>query len=239
MTILHVTDLHFEKRWFHWLLDQAPPHDLLVVSGDLLDLSSPTPQRKQIGWVLDWLNACPGPVSLCSGNHDLEWYDAAERWTPAYWLRDRANPLVWSDGQQLTFDGLTLLNVGCTTRPKGGAADVWVVHAPPTGTLVSTRNIGLEGGDPALVGAVRRYTPRLVLSGHVHHPVQWHDASDATLYLNPGRHDGAAFPNHILVDPTTLACQLHTVDGVDSIGYARVAAEPDASPEPQVLTPAA
>jgi predicted phosphodiesterase len=199
MTILHVTDFHFNKRWFDWLLHRAPAHDLVALSGDLLDLAVATPQRRQIEWVSSWLNDFPRPLALCSGNHDLEWDGEAERWTPAYWLRDIANPHVWTDGQRVALNGLSFLNIGATTRPKGGEADVWVVHAPPSKTLVATRSDGADAGDIDLVSPARRYAPRLVLSGHVHSPMHWREQRDGTLFLNPGCTPGAPFPNHILV----------------------------------------
>ncbi len=207
MTILHVTDFHFNKRWFNWLPDNAPPHDLLVMSGDMLNLSDATSHRKQIDWVSDWINDYPRPMCVCSGSHDLEWDAVAECWTPAYWLRQLEKPNVWIDGQRVTLDGLSVLNISCTTRPKGGNADIWVVHAPPTNTLVATRTGGRDAGDPDLVNAVRRHTPRVVLSGHVHDPLRWCEQKDATLYLNPGRTPNAAFPNHILLQTEDMSCQ--------------------------------
>jgi Icc-related predicted phosphoesterase len=208
MTILHVSDFHFNKRWFDWLLHRAPAHDLTVLSGDMLDLSVATPQRRQIEWVSGWLAAFPRPIAVCSGNHDLEWDSAAERWMPAYWLRDIDNSRVWTDGQRVELDGLSILNIGATTRPKGGVADVWVVHAPPSRTLVATRADGADAGDRDLVAAARRYAPRLVLSGHVHAPLHWREQRDATLFLNPGRNPAAPFPNHILVRTDRMSSQL-------------------------------
>lgn len=216
MTILHVTDFHFNKRWFDWLLHRAPAHDLVVMSGDMLDLAVATPQRRQIEWVSDWLNDFPRPISVCSGNHDLEWDSEAERWMPAYWLRDIVNPHVWTDGQRVTLDGLSFLNLGASTRPKGGKADVWVVHAPPSKTLVATRPNGADAGDPDLVAAVRRYAPRLVLSGHVHTPLHWRERCDATLFLNPGRSTDGCIPNHILVRTDEMSCQLITAPRGDA-----------------------
>lgn len=207
MTILHLADFHFNPRWFHWLLHRAPAHDLVVLSGDLLDLVIATPQRRQIAWVSDWLNDFPRPIAVCSGNHDLEWDSEAERWTPAYWLRDIENPHVWTDGQRVALNGLSILNIGATTRPKGGRADVWVVHAPPSKTLVATRTNGADAGDRDLVAAVRRDAPRLVLSGHVHAPLHWREQRDDTLFLNPGRNPDAPFPNHILVRTDDLSAR--------------------------------
>jgi predicted phosphodiesterase len=210
MTILHVSDFHYNKRWFDWLLHRAPAHDLAVMSGDMLDVASATPHRKQIAWVSDWLDAYPRPLSLCSGNHDLEWDDRTERWTPPYWLRDLSNPLVRTDGERVDLNGLSLLNIGCATRPKGARADIWVVHAPPTGTYVAARVGGGTGGDPDLVAPVRRYAPRLVLSGHVHSPLHWRDHAGTTLFLNPGRKAGADFPNHILIDTGRMSYRFVT-----------------------------
>lgn len=210
MTILHVSDFHFNKRWFDWLLHAAPAHDLVVMSGDMLDLSAATPQRRQIEWVSNWFNDFPRPISVCSGNHDLEWDSAAERWTPAYWLRDIANEHVWIDGQRVVLDGLSILNIGATTRPKGGEADVWVVHAPPSKTLVATRSDGADSGDIDLIGPARRYAPRLMLSGHVHSPIHWREHRDGTLFINPGRNLGAEYPNHVIVRTDEMTSQLFT-----------------------------
>lgn len=215
MILLHVTDFHFNKRWFDWLLHRAPPHDLVVMSGDMLDLTIATPQQKQIEWVSAWLNDFPRPLVVCSGNHDLEWDSAHARWTPAYWLRDIVNPLVWTDGQRVRFDGLSILSIGATTRPKGSPAHVWVVHAPPTGTLVATRTNGDDAGDPDLISPVRRYAPRLVLSGHVHLPLSWQAHGDRTLFLNPGCNPEAPFPNHILVRTDHMSSQLITAPRED------------------------
>jgi Icc-related predicted phosphoesterase len=211
MTILHVTDFHFNKRWFDWLLHRAPPHDLTVMTGDMLNLADATPQRKQIAWVRDWIDAYPRLMCLCSGNHDLEWDAEFERWTPAYWLREIGNANVWTDGQRVELNGVSILNIGCTTRPKGGEADIWVVHAAPNNTLVTARATGGDGGDPDLGEPVRRYAPRLVLSGHVHDPMHWREHHEPTTYLNPGRAADALFPNHILVRTDRLTCQFEAV----------------------------
>jgi Icc-related predicted phosphoesterase len=213
MTILHVTDFHFNKHWFNWLLHHAPAHDLVVMSGDLLDLAAATPHRRQIAWVSDWLNDFPRALCVCSGNHDLEWDSEAERWTPAYWLRDLTNPKVWADGQRVELNGVSLLNIGVTTKPKGGEADIWVVHAAPSDSLVATRANGAAGGDPDLVAPARRHAPRLVLSGHVHSPLSWRERRNSTLFLNPGRSADSPFPNHILVRTDRMTSQLVTAGG--------------------------
>lgn len=213
MTILHVTDFHFNKAWFCWLLEAAPPHDLLVLSGDLLDQAAATSPRDQARWVAAWAQDYAAPLCLCSGNHDLQWDARAAAWSPAYWLRELANHRTWVDGQRFTFDGLRFLPIGCTTKPKGGPdADIWVVHAPPSQTSVARRASGREGGDPELLASCRRHQPVMVLSGHVHDAVQWHDYDGRTLCLNPGRHANAGVPPHILIDTVDLTCRRITAD---------------------------
>ena len=230
MTILHVSDFHFNKRWFDWLLHRAPARNLVVMSGDMLDLSAAAPHGRQIQWVSDWLNDFPRPISVCSGNHDLEWDSAADRWTPAYWLRRIDNPNVWTDGQRITLNRLSILNIGATTQPKGGDADVWVVHAPPSQTAVALRANGVDAGDPDLVAATSRYSPRLVLSGHVHNALRWREYRAGTLFLNPGYDPDAAFPNHILVQPDRLSSRLIT-----AARASEQAPAPGAEPEHAVL----
>jgi len=216
MTILHVTDFHFNRRWFNWLLSTAGTHDVVVMSGDMLDLSVATPARRQIEWVSDWLDEFPSPLFVCSGNHDLEWNSESEHWAPAYWLRDVTNPHVFTDGQRVRLDGLNFLSLGVTMRPKGGEADVWVVHAAPRGTLVTKRANGADAGDPDLVYPARRAAPRLVLSGHVHTPLAWREQRDGTLFLNPGRCAYGPVPNHIVVQTDDMSSQLFTGLGVRS-----------------------
>lgn len=200
MIILHVTDLHFIQRWYDWLSERAPAHDLLVISGDLLDLTSATPATRQAAWVVDWAQGIETPMCVCSGNHDLEWDDRLERWQPAQWLHELAGPTRWIDGQSGTLHGLRFLSIGCARRPKGGAADLWVVHAPPIGVLTGRRGSGREAGDPELADRVARFAPQIVCSGHIHDPIHWCTRAAGTLYLNPGHNADALIPNHVLID---------------------------------------
>ena len=70
MKILHLSDLHLNKAWLDWATDKAANHDLVCVSGDLLDMFS----RKGHFWgaisVKKWADSFPGNLALCSGNHD-------------------------------------------------------------------------------------------------------------------------------------------------------------------------
>jgi len=106
MTILHLSDLHFNRRWFNWLRHNAPTHDLLVLAGDLLNHADATPLSDQIKWVSDWIRDYPKPISVCSGPHDLEWNHSVARWTPADWLREFTNFKVTVDDQRGSFGRL-------------------------------------------------------------------------------------------------------------------------------------
>ena len=200
MTILHVTDLHFHQPWYTWLATAAPPHDLLVIAGDLLDLNHPASHQRQTDWVAEWVRAYDRPLSLCSGNHDLVWDSAHNVWWPARWLQSLAGPTTWVDGDAAEWRGVTLSHHGATGTTRAQPADIWVTHVPPLGPGVGWHHDGRAGGDPALLYSVRTYAPRLVLSGHVHRPLHWCDRFDGTLYFNPGMERAAKFPNYILID---------------------------------------
>lgn len=212
MILLHVTDLHFHLPWFHWLREQAPPHDVLILSGDLLD------QRRsdfagQVDRVSGWLRSSPVPVVVSSGTHDLRW-DADHRgWMPAYWLRQLPAP-VHADGAVLERDGLSITGIARTQWPRSAKADGWVVHAPPAGTATARTRTGVDRGDRSLAAAMRRQAPAWVFCGQVHDPQKWHHTEGGTTVLNPGANPHGRFPNHILLNTRTgevrrIVDQLH------------------------------
>ena len=51
-SILAVGDVHYDMRQLDWLLSRAAEHELVVVVGDLLDVSSTVPLGAQIPGVL-------------------------------------------------------------------------------------------------------------------------------------------------------------------------------------------
>lgn len=208
MTILHVADLHFTSHWFRWLLNEAPPHDLLVIAGDILSLDSSLTHAAQVEWLArNWFEVYDRPVALCSGRHDLVWSCSGEVWQPAGWLRSFAGPSTWVDGDRFNLHGLSFLSIGCATQPRGGLANIWITHAPPTGAATARTAGGGDGGDFRLATAFLKYKPQMVLSGQVHAPDQWCEWLDDTLMLNPGSTPMARFPNHILIntDQRTLS----------------------------------
>ncbi len=212
MTILHVSDLHFDKRWFDWLSDSAPHHDLLVISGDILDHAHPVYPTKQMHWVSAWVRDLPSPVCLCSGNHDLVWDDRDARWLPATWMQDLASDRVQVDGQRRTFGDTRIAAVGAVDRSRP-EADVWVVHSPPVGVDIARNQQGQDQGDRGSSVWGAPIAPTWVLAGHVHRPLRWHDSRRGIHFVNPGQNRQGRFPNYVLID-LARGSLIHVTDSV-------------------------
>ena len=73
MQILLVSDLHYTLKQLDWVASVAGDFDLVVLAGDLLDISSIVEPDAQIAVVLEYLArlAAKTTVVACSGNHDL------------------------------------------------------------------------------------------------------------------------------------------------------------------------
>ncbi|MGH7885119.1 MAG: metallophosphoesterase family protein, partial [Thermodesulfobacteriota bacterium] len=73
MKCLLVSDLHYSLKQFDWLTKVAVDFDILVIAGDLLDISSPVSPQAQITVVLTYLKKLNSLTKLIvsSGNHDL------------------------------------------------------------------------------------------------------------------------------------------------------------------------
>jgi Icc-related predicted phosphoesterase len=76
LKILLVSDLHFQKPWFLWLIKEAPHYDLVCIAGDLLDgFNEEVSVLDQILWLLkQWkpLYLETGvALAVSSGNHDF------------------------------------------------------------------------------------------------------------------------------------------------------------------------
>src|SRR5258708_34056648 len=91
-----------------WVIDGAAGFDLVVVAGDLLDISSNVEPDAQIAVVLAYLArvAAKTTVVVCSGNHDLNARnDLGER--AAVWLDDaRAQGVLVDGARVVTDDGI-------------------------------------------------------------------------------------------------------------------------------------
>lgn len=208
-----------------WVAAQSRHYEVTVIAGDLLNMFSPD-MGEQIPAVRAWLRTFPGPLVVCSGNHD---YFPAGPHTRASgagrWLRTlmrKPSPIeaveepfaevvaregVWADGARFSLGGLRWEVSGWSAAraaTTGAEVDMLVVHAPPAGTAVSMED-QRDLGDDEVRLAVLRHGPRLVLSGHVHARNDWYSRLGDSICLNPGY---AMSPNcapaHIVID--TIAC---------------------------------
>lgn len=238
MKILHVADLHFNQPSMEWVSAQSCHYDVTVIAGDLLNQFAPN-MAAQIPAVRAWLRTFPGPLVVCSGNHDF--FPAGPN-TQAYgagrWLRTlmrQAPPSlgaeqafaevvardgVWADGARFNLGGLRWevcgwSMVGPTT---GRDADVLVVHAPPAGRGVALQS-GRDLGDSELLMAIQNNAPRFVLSGHVHNPRSWFAFIGDTLCLNTGCELSAPVPSHIVIDTeaNTVTWRAPHLDKIDTL----------------------
>src|SRR3954453_7333658 len=181
MQILLVSDLHYTLKQLDWVASVAGDFDLVVVAGDLLDISSIVEPDAQIAVVLEYLArlAAKTTVVACSGNHDLNSRNEhGER--AAVWLDAARASGVFVDGMHVETDDV-LITVcpwwdGPTTRGVVGQqlADdaalvgdrtwIWVYHAPPDDSPTSWTG-KRHYGDAALVAWIGEHHPRAVLCG--------------------------------------------------------------------------
>ena len=74
MRLLAVADLHYSLPQFDWVLEVAPDFDVVVLAGDLLELSSIVDRRAQAVVIRKYFERLRAVTRLviCSGNHDLD-----------------------------------------------------------------------------------------------------------------------------------------------------------------------
>lgn len=219
MRCLVVADLHYALPQFDWLTQVARRFDIVILAGDLLDLSSLVDWRAQIVVMRRYLALLKTRTRLivCSGNHDLDATDPAGE-KVARWVADLRYLGVPSDGQSLA-DGDTLFTIcpwwdGPLARDRVAsqlAADAarrprhwyWVHHAPPDKSPTSWDGHRYQGDEP-LAGWIAEHQPDMVFSGHVHQSPfsrggSWVDRIGKTWVFNAGHQFGAP-PAHIVID---------------------------------------
>ena len=147
MRLLAVADLHYSLPQFDWVLEVAPDFDVVVLAGDLLELSSIVDRRAQAVVIRKYFERLRAVTRLviCSGNHDLDSpQESGEK--VAKWLAASPDDGIITDGESLQLDGI-LITVcpwwdGPITRAGiaaqlGEAAKterklwIWIHHAPP------------------------------------------------------------------------------------------------------------
>ncbi len=240
MKVLLCADLHYTLKQFDWLHAVAPEFDVIVLAGDHLDIASTVPLTGQLVVVLNHLKRLQTQTRLLvsSGNHDLTGRNEAGE-KVARWMPQLRRAGISCDGEQLEIDG-SLISIcpwwdGPSARDEVGAQLerdaqhrtgrwIWVYHAPPSGSPTSWAG-KQHFGDDALVEWIGRYSPDLVLCGHIHQSPfrtggSWVDRIGTTWVFNAGKQIGPV-PCHIVFDTDEGSATWHSLAGteiVDMVG---------------------
>ncbi len=177
MKFLHVTDLHARRSWFDWVAEHADEHDLVIMTGDLLDMFSGEGVGTQVRWITAWARSLPRKIIWCPGNHDVE--QAEPPVSYGRWMTALPGAKEFSVSGHRELLGFTFVRVGWRQSiPALRGGDIILAHAPPAGSFPATTKIGgVDNGDIDLADAIRSAaaSPWLVFSGHVHAPNKWVD----------------------------------------------------------------
>lgn len=235
MKLLFVADLHYTLKQFDWLIANAHGFDAVMIGGDLLDLASALDLDTQIVVVEKYLSRLSRdmPLLVSSGNHDGDSRNAA-RESICCWLREAKAGHLYVDGDSVAF-GDTLVTIcpwwdGPETRDEveklleRDAARpkqtwIWIHHAPPAGSPVCWTG-RKSAGDEVLAEWIRRFSPDLVLSGHIHNAPfypdgSWIDRIGNTWVFNVGRQIGPQ-PSFVILDFETMNARWISMSEDDS-----------------------
>jgi len=222
LTILHVTDLHFYKPFYLWLLTQIGNFDVLCITGDLIGEISPLEKigrSEQVNWVSSWLEQLTKPVFICSGNHDVDSdidlladledligeveFSSSNDNDRDFWLNKINNPLVFTDSSIHSIGNCIF---GCVPYYSSGldryhGCDVLLHHDPPYNSKTSIQ-AGENFGSYELYQALMADTvlPSYLLCGHVHRPLANKDKIKNSFVSNPGASFVGNIPNHKYIE---------------------------------------
>jgi Icc-related predicted phosphoesterase len=236
MKFLFVSDLHYALKQLDWLTVAVEYVDLLVIGGDLLDISATVDAHVQIVVILKYLRQLNTKtrVIVCSGNHDLDAHNEdGEKY--ARWI-GKANAFgAHTDLTCVDFAG-TLFTIcpwwdGPKTRDRVAAQLardagkpkqrwIWVYHSPPADSptsWVGKRHVG----DQDLSAWIASYSPDIVLTGHIHQSPfvrggSWVDRIGSTWIFNPGRQIGP-HPTRILFDEAASTAAWISLAGAEVV----------------------
>ncbi len=190
--LFHVSDLHFgmEDRaaldWFAACVARERP-DAVAITGDLTMRARP----REFDAACTWIQALDVPVTVEVGNHDLPYFNLAERFVAPY-RRIRAIESLVEAEIELPPLAIVPLNTtaraqwrldwskGCVTRGSLKRT-LAAIDALPAGRRIlvtahhplreaGTRGKALTHGGRAALAALARRGVAAVLTGHVHDP---------------------------------------------------------------------
>ena len=190
MKILVFSDLHRDKVAARSLVERSGEADILIGAGDFAVM------RHGVDDVIKILKEVDKPTVLVPGNgeSDVELREACTGWASAHVLHGEGVELEgvpfygigggipvtpfgeWSF--DLTEDEADVMLTGC---PNDG---VLISHSPPYGHV--DEDGGRHLGSHAVLDAIERATPRLVVCGHIHGCWGKRSTVGETLVLNAG-----------------------------------------------------
>ena len=192
ITLFHISDLHFgleDRRALGWVADAitAERPAAVAVTGDLTMRA----RRREFAAANAWIARLTAPVTVEPGNHDLPYFNLAERFFAPY---RRFSAIAQMIERPLDFGDLHIVPLRTVTRAQWRFpwVDGWVrepalaatlaaIDALPEGSrVIVTAHHPLPerapdgkrltiGGTRAMAELARR-RPLAVLTGHVHDP---------------------------------------------------------------------
>lgn len=190
--LFHVSDLHFgcEDRvamdWFRDCVAREKP-DAIAITGDLTMRA----RHREFQAACDWILSLETPVTVEVGNHDLPYFNLAERFVTPYRRIKRIERLV---EREIDLPGVSIVPLKTTARaqwrfnwsrgyvgPRALKKTLKAIEALPERRIVlitahhplveanKKGNALTKGGGHALA-ALARAGATAVLTGHVHDP---------------------------------------------------------------------
>ena len=238
MRILATADLHYALRQFDWVHEHLERYDLLLLAGDLLDLSSPVDLDVQTMVIQKYLRRFASRRTLLSssGNHDIQdILPSGER--AATWMEELSALALKPDYDSYAKDGVVFTVCpwwdGPETRAKtakileGDAAKpkttwIWVHHNPPSNTPIAWTGTESAGDDVAMEW-IKTYQPDFVFSGHIHNAPfyaagGWQTRIGKSLVFNAGKQPGSE-PSRIVLDLTMRQATWHSFEGTEEVNW--------------------
>lgn len=191
MRLLAFSDLHRDVAAARGIVERSRTVDVVVGAGDYATV------RKGLQAVIEVLRAIEVPCVLVPGNSesDEELRQACAGWESAHVLH----------GGSVFIDAVPFFGLGAAVpvTPFGDWSfdlseeeaarylarcpdhSVLVTHSPPLGH-VDQDSRGRSLGSRAVVDAVERTRPSLVVCGHIHHSWGKRSTANGTLVLNAG-----------------------------------------------------
>jgi len=211
MKLLLVADLHYSLPQWDWLNETANRFDLVVVAGDLLEISSMVPLEAQIVVIRKYLAQLDKqtPLIVSSGNHDII-YAGEDKPRSAEWMQEKHGLKYFTDGEGfIESDHYFSILPWWESEEQWAAVEaqlhvqkakakgkrwIWVYHSPPKGSHIAWDG-RRDFGDNSLPVWIERFAPDMVLGGHIHNAPfyvdgSWIDQINDTWVFNSGKQTG-------------------------------------------------